>query len=101
MNPRHLQVELNIITQTACAQNLETINVRVTNDMICTLKGPTGSESICTGDSGGPLMIRSAGRFVLVGVTSFSVTDCTAPFPAVFARVTHFLEWIAAVISTS
>jgi len=29
---------------------------------------------------------RTSGKFVLVGLASFSVTDCAAPFPAVFSR---------------
>ena len=46
-------------------------------------------------------MVRTSGKFVLVGVTSFSVTDCAAPFPAVFSRVTDFTKWIAAAVSSS
>ena len=79
---------------------MQAINIQTKADHICTFKGPTGSESICSGDSGGPLMIREAdGKFVLVGITSFSVSDCTAPFPAVFTRVTAWLGWISAVLT--
>ena len=96
------QVELNIVPNVTCVDNLDAVGISITEDMICTFKGPVGTESICAGDSGGPLMVRSStGRFVLVGVTSFSVTDCAAPFPAVFSRVTYFLEWMAAAIASA
>ena len=94
-----LQVELNVISNTTCVKNMNAINVPITEDMICTFKGPRGSESICAGDSGGPLMVKRAGRFELAGTVSFSATDCSAPFPAVFARVPYFLDWIAAALT--
>ncbi len=94
------QVELNIIPNITCVENLNTLNLYVTDDQICTFKGPIGTESTCSGDSGGPLMIRRGGRFVLVGITSFSVSDCSAPFPSGFARVTNFLDWFEIAMST-
>ena len=95
------QVELNIIPNVTCVDNLGNLNVAVTADMICTFKGPTGTESICSGDSGGPLMVRLDGKLTLAGITSFSVADCTAPFPSVFSRVTYFMRWIEAAIVSS
>eukprot|EP00095_Tigriopus_kingsejongensis_P009897 maker-scaffold470_size172058-snap-gene-0.30 protein:Tk09897 transcript:maker-scaffold470_size172058-snap-gene-0.30-mRNA-1 annotation:"transmembrane protease serine 9-like" len=84
------QVELNIIRNSTCVENMNAINVPILEDMICTFKGPLGSETICSGDSGGPLMVRIDGKFTLAGLASFSVTDCSAPFPAVFARISYF-----------
>ena len=56
------------------------VNIDITDKMICTFKGPTGQETTCTGDSGGPLMVRRSGRFVLVGATSFSLVEQTMFF---------------------
>ena len=107
--------------------------------MICVFKGPLGTETICNGDSGGPLMVSinslSIGSVVIiyiytinlflkrskkhyqctqvlddsgeygsqkhiqVGITSFAMSDCTSPFPGVFARITFYLEWIKAAIT--
>ena len=114
---------MNIIPNVTCVDNLSTLGIDITADMVCTFKGPTGTESICSGDSGnvdatnsflqlkgkilllsiigGPLMVQSGGQFTLVGLSSFSVTDCAAPFPAVFTRVTYFLEWMAAVLAAT
>ena len=46
------QVELNIVPNVTCVDNLDAIGVTITEDMICTFKGPVGTESICSGDSG-------------------------------------------------
>ena len=34
-----------------------------------------------------------------VGITSFAMSDCTSPFPGVFARVTFYLDWMKAAIT--
>ena len=49
------------------------------------------------GDSGGPLICRGAddNRWHLLGITSFGPAGhCAQLRPAVFARVTHFNEWM-------
>ena len=38
-------------------------------------------------------------KHVQVGITSFAMSDCTSPFPGVFARVTFYLEWMKAAIT--
>lgn len=54
-----------------------------------------GGYSTCVGDSGGPLVLTIGTRRVQVGITSFgSASGCTLGIPAVFARVTSFLDWI-------
>ena len=68
--------------------------------MICTFSGPLGTENICSGDSGGPLMVIEGGKYIHVGLTSFSAVDCSAPFPAVFSRTSYYLDWIKAAITS-
>ena len=51
-----------------------------------------GSTSVCSGDSGGPLMVRDRDIWVQVGVTSFGASTCQPPMA--FARVAEFLNWI-------
>merc|ERR1719167_1647318 len=57
---------------------------------MCTFKKDTDA---CTGDSGGPLVVVQDRKYVLVGVTSYG-RGC-AKYPGVYARVTHYLDWIA------
>ena len=67
--------------------------------MICTYLGPLGTENVCSGDSGSPLMVNRKGRLVHVGLTSFTLADCTSPFPAVYSRTAFFLDWIKAALT--
>ena len=54
-----------------------------------------GGRSSCQGDSGGGLTIDLRGTKVIVGVVSFgAATSCTQGHPAVFTRVTSYLDWI-------
>jgi secreted trypsin-like serine protease len=54
---------------------MNALNLQVLDDLICTFKGPTGTESICSGDSGGPLMIRRNGKLILVGITRKGIVN--------------------------
>nr|AYV99616.1 venom polypeptide [Dolopus genitalis] len=63
---------------------------------IC-LDGSYGA-SACRGDSGGPLVVDEGnGSKILVGLTSYGKFEgCEKGFPAVFTRITAYLDWIAA-----
>lgn len=55
-----------------------------------------GGKSSCQGDSGGGLTVDLRGTKVIVGVVSFgAAVSCTQGHPAVFTRVTSYLNWIA------
>lgn len=68
-------------------------NPGVVRDTTLCAQGATG-QSVCNGDSGGPMVLARDGR-TLVGVTSFGhVRGCNAGLPQGFVRVTMFLPWI-------
>ncbi|XP_049772210.1 brachyurin-like [Schistocerca cancellata] len=83
--------ELTIIENSECEAAFPGA---ISNDHICT-KGAT-NESPCNGDSGGPLVVQEAdGQWTEVGVVSFVSDDgCSLGFPAGYARVTTYLDWI-------
>ncbi|KAK3094885.1 hypothetical protein FSP39_007479 [Pinctada imbricata] len=55
-------------------------------------------RGICAGDSGGPLTCQNdIGEWVQVGVASFASRDTPGRYPAVFTRVSSYLEWIKRV----
>lgn len=58
---------------------------------------PTARPDTCAGDSGGPLIARTAGGAPrLVGVVSYGGEDCGLPErPGVYARTAPFARWIA------
>ncbi|KYN36368.1 Trypsin-1 [Trachymyrmex septentrionalis] len=62
---------------------------------ICT--GPVSSKpnSACSGDSGGPLASFKEGKWEIDGVVSWGMVPCGSPgMPSVFAKVSHFVDWI-------
>ena len=62
--------------------------------MICV--GGVGHAS-CQGDSGGPLVCQEKERWVLRGATSWGVSGkfrCPTHLPSVYARVSHYVNWI-------
>ena len=80
-------VEMEVISNGECRRMLDESVVDAT---ICAgLLGSSGS--ICSGDSGGPLMVFREGDWVQIGVTSFG-RNCQPPMA--FARVSAFREWI-------
>ncbi|XP_044731355.1 brachyurin-like [Chrysoperla carnea] len=54
-----------------------------------------GNENICKGDSGGSLTYYDEDRGpVIIGVTSVVMKHCKEGLPALFTRVSLFLNWI-------
>ncbi|MBM4253896.1 MAG: serine protease [Deltaproteobacteria bacterium] len=56
--------------------------------------GATDGQDACNGDSGGPLIVKRAGKPVLVGVISFGDGCGQRLKPGVYARVAAFAKWI-------
>ncbi|XP_022671218.1 chymotrypsinogen A-like [Varroa jacobsoni] len=59
-----------------------------------------GGRGSCYGDSGGPFQCRkSDGQWYLAGLVSFGSGCAHTGYPDVYARVTHFLDWIRTTMS--
>ena len=85
-------INANIVPNSVCEKVFGVANVRATN--VC-LEGTQGKSS-CPGDSGGGLTVDLNGRKVVVGVVSFgALAGCTLNYPAVYTRVTSYLDWIS------
>lgn len=81
---------MHIIPNEDCAQIYTSLIVRDTT--ICAQGN--AKESVCNGDSGGPIVLKSDNR-TLIGVTSFgSSSGCDFGIPQGFSRVTSYLQWI-------
>ncbi|EDW04046.1 trypsin delta [Drosophila grimshawi] len=91
--PSTLQVAANvpIISLSACTAALGNKGSDVHNTNLCT--GPlTGGVSICTSDSGGPLVQGG----VLIGIVSWGKLPCgQVNSPSVYVQVSSFISWIA------
>lgn len=82
------KLEATIISNDECSTHLDT---NILSTTICA--GMLGSsESICNGDSGGPLMVPFRGRWLQVGIVSFSTSICYPP--TAFGRVSALLDFL-------
>ncbi|XP_043208971.1 venom protease-like [Amphibalanus amphitrite] len=86
----HICANGNDLTQPGCDPGV--------NDQSC-----LGGVDACGGDSGGPLMLRlprgNRQRWEAIGIISFG-NGCGSPTqPGIYARVDHFLDWIAKTVS--
>ncbi|EDW64783.1 trypsin delta [Drosophila virilis] len=92
--PSVLQVAANvpIISLASCESALGSKGKDVHSTNLCT--GPlTGGVSICTSDSGGPLVQGN----VLIGIVSWGKLPCgQANSPSVYVQVSSFISWISA-----
>ncbi|XP_013139848.1 PREDICTED: collagenase-like [Papilio polytes] len=86
-------VNLRVITNNECTSAFGNF---IQNHHLCT--SGSGGVGICGGDTGGPLVVTSVWRDVLIGVGSFtSSRGCQAGAPSGFTRVTSFVPWIISV----
>jgi len=84
------QVDLKTMSNRHCSYKWR---LRPTNNMICADGYYKGT---CSGDSGGPLMVKGHEQIV-IGVTSWGLTkSCNVNQPSGFARVSSQLIWIKA-----
>ncbi len=86
------KLEAEIISNDECKTHLAG---NILDSTICA--GKLGSsESICNGDSGGPLMVPYRDRWMQVGITSFGTNICYQP--TAFARVSSLVDFPLGVV---
>ena len=104
----HLSFDLPITSEAECSRKY--FSVQIDGGHICA--GGEQRKDICTGDSGGPLIISRFNKtskellspggdspMVLVGITSFGPkSECGTGIPSGFTRVSHYEEWIKSKI---
>lgn len=82
-------VDMPVITNAVCAQTFGSI---ITQSKLCT---GTASGSTCAGDEGTGLIANVDGVRTIIGIGSFrAAVGCLEGHPAVFTRVSEFIEWI-------
>ena len=90
-SPQLQQVDVPIISNQRCR---EIYGNRVTNAMLCA-GFPQGGADACSGDSGGPMLVRdSQGLWRNVGIVSWGEDCARAEFPGVYSRVSVLSDWV-------
>ncbi|CAG5122397.1 unnamed protein product [Candidula unifasciata] len=86
------EVTVDVLPHDQCKSMWGKVNIDVLESQVCLGHGQTGA---CYGDSGGPLMCESEGRFYVAGVMSWLINNCSANnFPNVFTRLPNYTEWL-------
>ncbi|XP_077285596.1 serine protease snk-like [Arctopsyche grandis] len=99
------KVDLQIIDQRVCSTFYKDRNNRklirgIISEQMCA-GDLNGGKDTCQGDSGGPLQIQDpeiACAYQLIGVTSFGVGCGGANSPAVYTRISSYIDWIESVV---
>ena len=96
----HLQwADLDILSDGECTEAYKTIDsgIRLNPSLHLCAGEQVGVDS-CSGDSGGPLIVRAGSgrwsRSFLVGVVSGGPESCAQGRAGYYARVSSYVQWI-------
>ncbi|XP_017785725.1 PREDICTED: serine protease easter-like [Nicrophorus vespilloides] len=88
-----LRVQVPIVNYRDCARKFGR-SLKVTDNQICA--GGQKNKDSCTGDSGGPLMLRNSetDQWLTEGIVSLGKGCGEEGWPAVYTKVRPFVKWI-------
>lgn len=100
-----MKVQLSIIPTETCSESYTTDALWLprgidNSSMICAGEMKGGKDT-CQGDSGGPLQTvlkEPYCMYSIIGVTSFGKFCGFAYSPAIYARVSNYVEWIEGIV---
>jgi secreted trypsin-like serine protease len=91
---------VDVVDNLLCATNYNS-SIKVTDgitlDILCAGDSRNWAKDTCQGDSGGPLQIihpNNSCIYQVIGITSFGKGCATINIPAVYTRVSHYVQWI-------
>jgi len=97
-----MEVQIPIVSNDVCNQAFNKYSDEVngldpiTDQMLCA--GADGKDS-CSGDSGGPLMVRDSAGWKLAGIVSWGDGCATTGLYGVYTRVAQFADFINSYLS--
>lgn len=81
-----------------CIQGRENGDACAGEDFDICISIHSNSNSLRTGDSGGPLMSEAElgeDKFILLGLVSFGPRSCgISNFPGVYTRISSYMDWV-------
>jgi secreted trypsin-like serine protease len=98
MDPRFLRWARTVVQSPEwCAAHLRDFSTR---HQLCTMNAPMDDTAGCSGDSGGPLLVKRAGETIEIGVLDGSVVrrskvlTCLTTEPTVYASSSLLSRWV-------
>ncbi|XP_046962571.1 phenoloxidase-activating enzyme 1-like [Vanessa cardui] len=92
-SPVKLKLGLPIFSKSDCVSKYRSLGADLTNGQLCA--GGVFAQDACRGDSGGPLMRKSAtGVWESVAVVSFGYGCGREGWPGVYTSVSNYVDWI-------
>ncbi|CAK8679729.1 trypsin-like [Clavelina lepadiformis] len=88
-------VHMPVLATSSC-NDVTSYNGQVTENMFC-IGSLDGGTDACDGDSGGPATCDGT----LTGVVSWGYGCAYPNFPGIYIKVSYFVDWIHAVVSTN
>jgi len=96
------QVVLSVISEETCKQDWQSEHKQVDETMLCAGNQTFGGIGSCFGDSGGALMAKRDGRWVLDGVVSWGPMECGQPkHPIIYGYVPRLIDWALNIMKTN
>lgn len=94
------KVQVPIITNKECESMYRKAGFveDIPDIFICAGKSDGGKDS-CEGDSGGPMVLKKDGRWVLAGIISWGIGCALPNQPGVYTRISKFASWIDQIIA--
>ncbi|CAG9855502.1 unnamed protein product [Phyllotreta striolata] len=95
-----MKVSLDLFDNQRCMRTYPANNKELPRGIISTMLCSgvlTGGHDTCLGDSGGPLVVTKKGnmcQFFVVGITSFGKLCGQRNTPAIYTRVSEYVDWI-------
>ncbi|XP_026330491.1 transmembrane protease serine 9-like [Hyposmocoma kahamanoa] len=88
------ETELPVLSNELCQRTNYNAS-KIKDVMLCAGYPETAHKDACTGDSGGPLIIRTESRsYELIGIVSWGYGCARKGYPGVYTRVTEYIDWI-------
>jgi len=78
--------KVKILSAERCEELFDKSNIEYQSNFLCAQKYDIDEKSVssseCSGDQGGPLVIKKGGSYVLYGISSFYINQLRTDFPA-------------------
>ncbi|KAG7158595.1 tryptase-like [Homarus americanus] len=86
-----LEVQTNANCQAAWREKFQDQTFTLLSSQLCAI---ADGKDTCSGDSGGPLIVKVGGRWEVLGITSYGYKCAVKDVPGVYTRVSKYLTWI-------